>query len=313
MRIDFLRDRFDRSHGSDDPPITLAFNLANSWIRRFRVLNRIGWAKPISEHSVPWKLAILNDDETEVEPVDGQWRRRLGSAFWLQYTALDSYAWSAITALPINYEAQSSDELLLDADPLLPQVGPAIVLAYAAVETRIARALNGLAALTGRNPVLWSWLTDRGDFRKDPSTAEQLDVVTKALTGRCLKDDAHLWEAFQNLREARNRFVHEGKASIGRQRLEVDGGRASQLVNGAGLIIDWIENLLPQAERRPRAQSPNQIIVTKPLLAPPGSEMSPTQTVTNVADRTPQDEPVQEREAAEEDDDDGGSNTGLSA
>jgi hypothetical protein len=295
LRIDFLRDQFNRRHGSDDPPTALAFNLANSWLRRFRVLNRVGWAKPLSEHTVPWKLALLNDDETEVEPVEGQWRRRLGAALRMQYTALDSYGWNAITALPFNYEAQPSDELLLDADALLPQVGPAIVLAYAAVETRITGALDRLAALTGLNSALWSWLTDRGDFRKDPSPAEQLDMVSSALTGRSLKGEPQLWEAFQNLRDARNRFVHEGKASVGRQRLEVDGERARQLVSGAGLIVDWIESLLPEAERRPRAQSPNQVTVAR-LFYVPGSEVSPVDARVDVADTEERDGPEQETE-----------------
>lgn len=63
------------------------------------------------------------------------------------------------------------------------------MLAHTAVETRVAQTLDRLAVLTGLNPELWSWLTDRGDFTKDPSTAEQLDRLAKALTEMSLKDD----------------------------------------------------------------------------------------------------------------------------
>ncbi len=286
LRIDFLRDQFNRMSGSNDPPVEMAFNLANSWIRRFRVLNRTGWARPLSQHEIPWKLAILNDDETEVEHVDGQWRRRFGSALKFQYTALDSYGWNAIKALPVSYESQPSDELLLDAYALLPQVGPAIVLAYSAIETRISQALDRIATLTGLNPTLWSWLTHRSDFTKDPSTAEQLDVVSRALTGNSLKDDAQLWERLQNLRQARNNFVHEGRPSIGRRGLTVDIQLAQQLINGAEQIIDWIENLLPQAERRPRAQSPNQVTVARLVMA--DSTMTSDEPSTNDGNHQPQ-------------------------
>jgi len=184
--------------------------------------------------------------------------------------------------------------LLLDAYALLPQIGPAIVLAYTAIETRIAQALDRLAALTGLNPLLWMWLTDRGDFTKDPSTAEQLDVLSRALAGKSLKDDTGLWESFQNLRTARNRFVHEGMASIGKQRLAVDDNRAQQLINGAELIIDWIENLLPEDERRPRAQSPNPVTVARLLFAVPSGEVDQGVAASEAADEGQQSEPPQE-------------------
>ncbi len=303
FRIDFLRESFDRRHGSEDPPIELAFNLTNSWIRRFRVLSRAGWIKPLSQHSLPWKLEILNDDEVIVEPAEGQWRRRLGAVRHFQYAALDSYGWDAVATLPENYQAQPSDELLLDAYALLPQIGPAIVLAYSAVETRIAQALDRLAELTGVNPALWSWLINRGDFTKDPSTAEQLDVLARTLGRRSLKDDARLWEGFQNLRSARNRFVHEGKASIGRERVEVNSEQAGQLVNSAELIIDWIENLLPQAERRPRVQSPNKISVADLIWTPPNDVVT-----QNDISAQPNDEEKQRasgKDAASPQDDDG--------
>lgn len=143
------------------------------------------------------------------------------------------------------------------------------MLAYTAVETRIAGALDQLAALVGLNPVLWEWINDRGNFIKDPSTAEQLDVLAKALIGKSLKDEAKLWERYQNLRQARNGFVHSGKAAIGKLQTEVDSARANELVQGAERTIDWIESLLPQPERRPRFQSPNALSVTRLLLAMP--------------------------------------------
>lgn len=269
LRIDLYADQFNRTIGAaDDPVLNLAFNLANSWLQRFRTLNRIFWAKPFEKHHVPWKLEVLHDDGAHLAKEDGKWRYRLGSVTIFKQTGLDASVWNAIGSLSSSYEPEPSDELLLDAYGLLPQIGPALVLAHTAVETRAARTLDRLALLTGLNPRLWSWMTNRGDFTKDPSTAEQLDVLTKALTGKSLKENQSLWEGFQHLRQARNRFVHEGKATIGSSRIPVDSDKATQLVQAAEAIIAWLEDLLPQAERRPRFQSSSQLTVTKLFIAP---------------------------------------------
>jgi hypothetical protein len=292
LRIDFVRDQFDRSVGSNDwnMLVNMGFNLANSWLRRFRTLNRIAWAKPLTAEGVPWEVAILNDDGTTVEKEEHKWRQLLGSNRTIRYTGLDSLIWSAITSLPTNYEPQPSDELLLDAYALLPQVGPAIVLAYSAIETRVAQTLDRLAILTGQNPALWSWLTDREDHTKDPSTSDQLDVLAKALTGRSLKDDQQLWEKFRNLNSARNRFVHEGKATIGRSGTVVDASKAAELVQGAELIIDWLESLLPQDERRPRFVSPNPMSFATLLVKVPASEVVSNDSATETEASDEQDE-----------------------
>jgi hypothetical protein len=274
LRIDLHADQFDRNPGAGDSLVNLAFNLANSWLRRFKTLSRIPWATTLDKTQVPWKLDVLNDDGTAVEKEEGRWRTLLASVTAFKCSFLDAPIWDAITSLPTDYEPQPSDELLLDAYALLPQVGPAVVLAHTAVETRVAQTLDRQAVLTGLNPELWSWLTDRGDFTKDPSTAEQLDRLAKALTGKSLKDDQRLWEGFQHLREARNKFVHEGKATLGRSRTPVDSSKAAELVQSAEKIIDWLENLLPQAERRPRFQSPNQATVGKLLVALPSETVS---------------------------------------
>jgi hypothetical protein len=272
LRIDLQAPEFDRSTEGIESIVNLAFAFANSWLRRFRTLNRIAWAKPLDEHDVPWKIDMLKDDSTALEIEQGKWRTRAGIVSSFKWVGIDSHVWNAITSLPSNYEPQPSDELLLDAYALVPQVGPAIVLAYTAIETRAAQALDRVAVLTGLNPTLWSWLTNRKDFTKDPSPAEQLDVLAKALTGKSLKEDQNLWESFIHLREARNRFVHEGKATLGRPPIQVDGSKATALIKGAEEIIDWLENLLPAEERRPRFQSPNQLLITRPFFVMPGGE-----------------------------------------
>src|SRR5262249_10800817 len=82
----------------------------------------------------------------------------------------------------------------------------------------------------------------------------------EVFTGKSLKRDRKLWEAFQNLRSARNSFSHGGKAVIGKgaSAKEVTPEKAAELVGAANAIVDWCETLLPAAVRRPlRSQSIN--------------------------------------------------------
>lgn len=100
---------------------------------------------------------------------------------------------------------------------------------------------------------MWDWIQDRGDYRKEPSSAERFDTLLRAISGRSLKEVNHLWEGFRNLRQARNSFAHDGLAVIGNR--QVDRQEAVRLVAMAREIIDWIDDLLPAAERRPKFAS----------------------------------------------------------
>src|SRR5207237_6819056 len=100
---------------------------------------------------------------------------------------------------PDDFRPTAWDTLLPDALDLLPEVGPTIVLAFAAIETRIEAAVERLAAATELSDDLWEWIKKReGDYRKEPSVKEQLDPLLRALSGHTLKEARRLWEAFQN-------------------------------------------------------------------------------------------------------------------
>jgi hypothetical protein len=86
------------------------------------------------------------------------------------------------------------------------------------------------------------WITKRGFFLKEPSTDEQFDVLLKIFSGKSLKDEPTLWEAFRNLKEARNNFVHKGRAEIGGKPVTSDV--ASRLVASTRDIIRWTEKLI---------------------------------------------------------------------
>jgi hypothetical protein len=82
------------------------------------------------------------------------------------------------------------------------------------------------------------------------------DSLLLAVARRSLKEDNRLWEGFQNLRRTRNTFVHEGKAIIGGA--PVDVVEAARLIGIAREILDWVDQLLPGAHRRPVYDNPDQ-------------------------------------------------------
>jgi hypothetical protein len=93
-------------------------------------------------------------------------------------------------ALPDEFEVTPWDTLFLDALDLLPEVGPALVLTYTALETRVESALDVLAPESDISEEFWRWIRDRqSDWRAEPSVADHLDQVLRELGGRSLKDE----------------------------------------------------------------------------------------------------------------------------
>ncbi len=68
-----------------------------------------------------------------------------------------------------------------------------------------------------------------------------------------MKEESKLWQAFVDLRGARNSMVHQGKAYIkrGKKDVEVTPDLAFEMISNAGAIIEWIENLLPSEFKKP--------------------------------------------------------------
>jgi hypothetical protein len=212
---------------------------------------------------------FLRDDGTEFEPDPPLIRGRVGSTFPLKATAIPRVAWDAAWSLPEEFEAPPWDTLWLDASKLLPDIGPALVLAYSALEARITSALDVLVSTSGFDADLWSWISERGgDFAKQPSIRDRFGPLLKALGGKGLDEDPELWEAFLNLREARNRFAHDGTPTIGGRAVTID--RANELVRGAAEILVWIDALLPEEHRQPRLEVPEdqRLDLTKMVLGP---------------------------------------------
>jgi hypothetical protein len=103
---------------------------------------------------------------------------------------------------------------------------------------------------------------------------EQFDVLLKEFTGHSLKEDPLLWEAFKNLKTARNSFVHEGTARVGNTTLTKD--EALVLVGKVDGIIGRIREWIPEDMRWPVPQAKVNLEWTQMLVEPSNKAVQPT-------------------------------------
>jgi hypothetical protein len=252
----------------EEPAIGMAFAAAERAFQLMRVLAQAPSIRPLSPADCVWILYYVEDDGTPVDPAPPLIRRRLKGRFTVPSMPLirDAALWSAVIDVPDDYEIPPWETLLLDARNLLPEIGPALVLATSAIEARTDDALEQLARSKGENvAALWSWISQRDQYWRRPAFAERLSDMLLALGARSVKEDAALWEGFQNLRNARNDYVHRGVALLGGQPVTLD--KANQLIQNARLTIDWIEEQLPATRRRPRFEG-KHVLQTSLLITP---------------------------------------------
>jgi len=263
IQLDFHKPDFNRQNlpgnPSLDPPEELAFRIVNSLLRRLRSVSQAPRVFEITSFKAPWTIEYLSDNEESLPASAGLINAHISSYWELDDQSITEEIWARANALPFDFEPARWDTLLLDARQLLSQVGPALVLAATAVETAASAVIDHLFSKSSVPRLLQEWINDRGDFRKDPSVEEQCDILLKSLTGRSLKDEPRLWEAFKNLKTARNKFVHEGVALINRKPATPEA--AAALVDQAGEVISFLESFLDDSLRRP--------IVTKPAIRLP--------------------------------------------
>ncbi len=172
LQIDFLKADFDRRRilpgglEAGDPPIRFVFELANGFLARIRTVIRGGEIKPVSPETTFWRLRYLTDNQEELPLNPELFRGIFGTPMSWRATGLNVAIWNKAQTLPPDFRPPTWDTLLLDARSLIPKVGPAVVLAYAALETFIEASLKRLASNANLPPGLWDWIDDReGDWR----------------------------------------------------------------------------------------------------------------------------------------------------
>ena len=138
----------------DAPTFPLAIEIANEFLSRFRMLTgdfRI--RKLIGTRT----LAVLEYLADDGQPVAKDASKLSGAANHYANTRLNPlppHVWDAVRTTTAATDARAWDGLLLDAVGLLPDVGPALVLAATSLETLIFRGARVLVwRAVGRSAV----------------------------------------------------------------------------------------------------------------------------------------------------------------
>jgi hypothetical protein len=141
------------------------------------------------------------------------------------------------------------------------------VLAATSLEVFISVLLDNLASKRGMSISLWEWIRDReGKVLQQPSVEEQFDVLLKEFCGHSLKEEKPLWDAFKNIKSARNSFVHEGFAKIGKSILTSDD--AAALLGRVNEIISTVREWIPEDLRWPAPQAKAEFTASHTLFEP---------------------------------------------
>jgi len=287
---DFSRDRNAFVDDvRDAPTFPLAIDIANEFLSRFRMLTGDFRIRNLIAARTLAVLEYLGDDGQRVSKDPSKLSGAANHYANTRLNPLPPHVWDAVRTTTAVADARAWDGLLLDAVGLLPDVGPALVLAATSLETLISEALDYLSSASSVVPqLLWTWINDRGDYRKEPSVLDQYDTLLKVLTGRSLRDETELWEALRNIKDARNSFVHKGKALVGKRDVSLADARA--LLAKAERIVQWVELFLPETARRPRLTQTIKIAVKKSTVGPPAvllNQISNLQTAAEYRELIP--------------------------
>jgi hypothetical protein len=254
LQIDFAKAEFDRripSSGPEyeqtDPPLEYMFGLINKVVESFRALGKVAFLRSFSHDQTSWVLLYCNDDLTELPRTEGLLRGRHGTARSWQVFGLNRSLWQKVSENLLTAKLPTWERLFFDALSILPEIGPAIILGFSAVETLASVAMDALSK-DKLPPTVWDWITERKPYFHRPNTEQLLDVFIKAFSGNSLKESQALWKSFTDLNKARNNYAHRGELTIDGK--PIDLHQARDLIGGVGGILDWIESRLPPEMRR---------------------------------------------------------------
>jgi hypothetical protein len=274
IQIDFTAESFERrfediSLPPPDPPLETARQVANLFLAALRSTTSASFVEPLGEGAW-WLVEYLADDGTTL-PVQEGLRRAVGNGRVASVNcAIDASVWEGVCSKLPNYVPPAWETLLLEAERLLPAVGPSIVLICIALETLVDQALDVLAARSAIPPDLWEWMNNRDFYLKNPSVTDRYGTLLGLLAGRSLKDKADLWQAFGEIREARNNYAHEGKAYLtrgkARTQIEVSQEMAARMLASAKEIAAWTEELLPPENRRPTLAVKPRLLMSRVII-----------------------------------------------
>lgn len=242
LLLDFVRSEFNRAAGhAPDPASEVIEAAVGNIVARLRYT--IG-APPFREFRLMetfWTVRYFDDTGDELPEVKGLVRGRVNAPFRFRFTGLDASSWSAVQNLSFDFQPHIWERLYLDAQFLLPEVGPALTLAISAIETAANQMIHDL--LPGKAEEAERLISAK-------KLGQRLDSVAKKLVGISLKEDGVLWEAFHRLRRARNAAAHEGTPLV--DGTVVTDQVAQTMILAIRPVLDWLEARMLPAHRNHR-------------------------------------------------------------
>jgi hypothetical protein len=267
LRIDFQKEEFERKIEQKDfkydPPIELIKEITNDFLNRLRYVTGASIIKPLEFPHVSWNIRYLNDDGSELQEQEGYYRCTFGRKFQYSFIAVNKEVWDSVHSIAPFQPLPVWKNLLLDAEGMLPEVGPAIILTFTALEVFISKILDELVSTGKIDNKLWEWINNRGPL-KDPSIEEKYDSLSRYLIGKSIKENNDIWEAFKHLRKARNSFAHDGISKVGDT--EVTPGKAREFIVKAKEIINYIKNEIPKELHWPEFKHEIRITFAQQLM-----------------------------------------------
>jgi hypothetical protein len=234
LQIDFAASSFERKSGTpDDPPADEVEHVVGDTVRRLRYTIGAPWFREFRLRDVFWITRYLQDDESELSEQPGFMRARGHAPFRFIFTGLDDHSWKLVRGLSFGFSPHLWEVLHLDARFLLPEVGPAVVLAFSAIEAASEAFVRHFATSPAHVENL---------LRKH-RVGDRLDTLAMQFVGKSLKSSTSEWDAFDRLRRTRNAFAHTGRPAL--DGAVVDEPLAFTLVDKSEAVLRWIENELP--------------------------------------------------------------------
>lgn len=270
LRIDFKKEDFERKEENTgkkeitcDPPVDLIKDVANDFLSRLRYVTNGSKIKQLEFPFTSWGLRYLNDDGTELPEEQGLLRGRGMRNFQFSFVAVNNKVWEDVHSLEPFQPLPVWKNLLLDAEALLPEVGPAIVLTFTSLEVFISTTLDDIVKAGKIDGSLWEWINGRGPL-KDPSIEEKYDFLSRYLIGKSIKENNNVWESFKHLRKARNSFAHDGISKVGDA--EVTPDKAREFIMKANEIINYIKDGLSEELHWPEFKHNIEVSFTQAIV-----------------------------------------------
>jgi len=187
-----------------------------------------------------------------------------GRKFEFSFIAINKEVWDNVYSIDPFQPLPIWKTLLLDAESMLPEIGPVIILTSTALEVFISIILDEIVKTGKIDSPLWDWINDRRFHLKNPSVDDKFSFLSHYLIGKSIKDDSDLWNSFKDLQKARNSFAHNGVAIV--NGTEVTLEKAHKFIIKANEIINFIKEELPKDLQWPEFEHKIKVGITHTLL-----------------------------------------------